>query len=111
MKRISCTDKENIAKVQALEPIAKELDCTVAQLSLAWCLRQPKVSSVIIGARDTKHLDRYAELFRFRLGERDRREIDALRGEMTVPPGDVYDLERDRTGRHGRIMKYNLNAG
>jgi hypothetical protein len=30
---------------------------------------------------------------------------------MNVPPGDVFDLERDRTGRHGRIMKYNLNAG
>ena len=23
--------------------------------------------------------------------------------------GDVYDLERDRQGRHGRIMKYNLS--
>ena len=25
--------------------------------------------------------------------------------------GDVYTLERDRTGRHGSIMKYNLNKG
>jgi hypothetical protein len=25
------------------------------------------------------------------------------------PAGDVYELERDREGRHGRIMKYNLN--
>jgi hypothetical protein len=24
-------------------------------------------------------------------------------------PGDVYDIERDRNGPHGRIMKYNLN--
>ena len=36
---------------------------------------------------------------------------DALRAELTVPPGDVFDLERDRSGRHGRIMKYNLNTG
>jgi diketogulonate reductase-like aldo/keto reductase len=69
------------------------------------------VAGVIIGARDTRHLDRYAELFRFRLEERDRREIEALRCEMAVPPGDVFHLERDRSGRHGRIMKYNLNAG
>ena len=41
----------------------------------------------------------------------DRRAIDAIRGEMAVPPGDVFDLERDREGRHGRIMKYNLNTG
>jgi len=46
----SVTDKENIAKVQALEPIAKDLDCTVSQLSLAWCLKNPFVSSVITGA-------------------------------------------------------------
>jgi aryl-alcohol dehydrogenase-like predicted oxidoreductase len=44
------TDKEKIAKVQALEPIAKELDCTISQLSLAWCLKNPYVSSVITGA-------------------------------------------------------------
>jgi hypothetical protein len=25
--------------------------------------------------------------------------------------GDVFGLERDTTGRHGSIMKYNLNKG
>ena len=25
--------------------------------------------------------------------------------------GDVFELERDRNGRHGSIMKYNLNKG
>lgn len=43
-------DQEKISKVQALEPIAEELGCTVAQLSLAWCLKNPFVSSVITGA-------------------------------------------------------------
>jgi voltage-dependent potassium channel beta subunit len=41
---------ERIAKVRALEPIARELGCTQAQLALAWCLRNPHVSSVITGA-------------------------------------------------------------
>ena len=44
------TDQEKLAKVQALEPIAKELDCTISQLALAWCLKNPFVSSVITGA-------------------------------------------------------------
>jgi voltage-dependent potassium channel beta subunit len=44
------TNKEKLAKVQALEPIAKELDCTLAQLALAWCLKNPYVSTVITGA-------------------------------------------------------------
>jgi len=46
----SVTNKDNIAKVKALEPIARELNCTISQLSLAWCLKNPFVSSVITGA-------------------------------------------------------------
>jgi voltage-dependent potassium channel beta subunit len=43
-------DREKLAKVAALEPIAKELDCTLSQLALAWCLKNPFVSTVITGA-------------------------------------------------------------
>ena len=48
--KASVTDQAKLAKVQALEPIAKELNCTISQLSLAWCLKNPFVSSVITGA-------------------------------------------------------------
>lgn len=41
---------QNVAKVKRLEPIAKDLDCTLAQLSLAWCLKNQNVSTVITGA-------------------------------------------------------------
>ncbi len=44
------TNKENIDKVRALEPVARELDCSLAQLSIAWCARNPNVSTVITGA-------------------------------------------------------------
>lgn len=44
------TNQEKLAKVQALEPIARELDCKLSQLALAWCLKNPYVSSVITGA-------------------------------------------------------------
>jgi voltage-dependent potassium channel beta subunit len=39
-----------IEKVRLLTPIAKELDGTVAQLALAWCLANPNVSTAITGA-------------------------------------------------------------
>ncbi len=41
---------ERIEKVRQLVPIAKELSCSLAQLSLAWCLLNPHVSTVITGA-------------------------------------------------------------
>jgi voltage-dependent potassium channel beta subunit len=44
------TEPAKIAKVKNLAPIAKELGCTLAQMSLAWCLKNPHVSTVITGA-------------------------------------------------------------
>lgn len=41
-----------IGKVRQLAPIAKELGCSVAQLALAWCLKNPNVSTVITGASE-----------------------------------------------------------
>jgi voltage-dependent potassium channel beta subunit len=37
-------------KVRQLQPIAEELDCSLAQLAIAWCARNPDVSTVITGA-------------------------------------------------------------
>jgi DNA mismatch repair ATPase MutS len=33
-----------------LAPVAQDLGCTLAQMSLAWCLKNPHVSTVITGA-------------------------------------------------------------
>jgi voltage-dependent potassium channel beta subunit len=41
---------ERIEKVKKLVPIAGDLGCTMAQLALAWCLKNPNVSTVITGA-------------------------------------------------------------
>lgn len=42
--------KKQIEKVRRLTVIAQELDCSMAQLALAWCLKNPNVSTVITGA-------------------------------------------------------------
>lgn len=41
---------ENIATVRRLQPIADGLGVPLAQLALAWCLKNPHVSTVITGA-------------------------------------------------------------
>ena len=40
----------NILKVRDMIPIAAELGCSMAQMALAWCLKNPNVSTVITGA-------------------------------------------------------------
>jgi voltage-dependent potassium channel beta subunit len=44
------TDRKGNEIVARLEPIAQDLGCTLAQLALAWCLKNPRVSTVITGA-------------------------------------------------------------
>lgn len=44
------TDTGRNAAAAKLAPIAAELGCTLAQLALAWCLKNPHVSTVITGA-------------------------------------------------------------
>lgn len=42
--------RRNIEKVNRLSQIAQELGYTMAQLAIAWCLKNPHVSTVITGA-------------------------------------------------------------
>jgi voltage-dependent potassium channel beta subunit len=45
-----------VEKARQLEVIAKELECTLSQLAIAWCLKNPHVSSVITGATKIEQL-------------------------------------------------------
>ena len=49
-------DAANNEKVRALKAIADDLGCPLAQLAIAWCARNPKVSTVITGASSVEQL-------------------------------------------------------
>lgn len=92
-----------------LRAIADKHGVDIAEVAAQWVLQRPFVAGAIIGARHRRHLDKLKKLNRFALDEHDlaaiRQRIDQAQG----PSGPVYALERDKTGKHGRIMKYNLN--
>ncbi len=44
------TNPERLAKVRALQTIADDLGVSMAQMAIAWCLKNPNVSTVITGA-------------------------------------------------------------
>jgi voltage-dependent potassium channel beta subunit len=46
----SITDPKRIGIVKKLIPVAAELGASMAQMALAWCLKNPNVSTVITGA-------------------------------------------------------------
>ena len=51
------SDKDLIARIERLRPIAERLGCTMAQLALAWCTKHPMVSSVITGASSPEQVN------------------------------------------------------
>jgi L-glyceraldehyde 3-phosphate reductase len=48
---------ENLAKVRALDAIAKRRGQTLAQMALAWILRDPRVTSAVVGASSVEQLE------------------------------------------------------
>jgi L-glyceraldehyde 3-phosphate reductase len=49
--------EENLAKVRQLAAIAERRGQTLAQLALAWTLRDPRVTSTLIGASSVAQLE------------------------------------------------------
>ena len=48
--------RANIRKAATLEDLAKELGMPLAQMAVAWCLKNPNVSTVILGASNAAQL-------------------------------------------------------
>lgn len=48
--------QEQVEIVKQITKIAEQLDCTTSQLAIAWCLKNPNVSSVITGATRKEQL-------------------------------------------------------
>lgn len=57
--------REKITKAAQLQPIAKELNISLAQMSLAWCLKNPHVSTVITGASTVAQLEENLKALQF----------------------------------------------
>jgi len=96
--------------LRVLRGIGERHGCDIATVGTAAMLTRRGVSAAIVGATNTAHLDAHRKLGELRLERHELDEIAAVTARRGGPLGDVYDLERDRDGRHGRIMKYNLNA-
>lgn len=99
------------ALLAALARIAARHGTTIPAVATRWVLDRPMVAGAIVGARYADHLPGTLATFGVRLTEQDHAELAPILAAHPGPSGDVYTLERDREGPHGRIMKYNLNRG
>jgi aryl-alcohol dehydrogenase-like predicted oxidoreductase len=95
--------------LQACKAIGDRHGAGIATVATRWVLDRPGVAAAIVGSRYADHLDETLAVFRVRLDAADRAMLSAILDAHPGIEGDTYSLERDKAGRHGRIMKYNLN--
>lgn len=97
--------------LEVLATAAARHDTDIATVASRAILDRPQVAAAIVGAVNTSHLHAHARIGALQLDAEDLSSIAAVTDYRRGPREDVYILERDRTGRHGQIMKYELNTG
>ncbi len=95
--------------LHVLRSIADQYDVGIAEVACRYILQKPMVGGIIVGARNRNHLKSLQLLDSFSLDGKDIQAIEAVLIKSEGPGGPFYALERDKTGKHGAIMKYNLN--
>ena len=74
-------DQELLERVQRLRPVADELGLSMAQLALAWVLREENVASAIIGATRPEQVEDNAAASGVELDPATLERIDEILGE------------------------------
>ena len=97
------------ALLRALQQIGDRHGARIATVATRWVLDQPGVGAAIVGARYADRLADTLGVFRLQLDHKDHALLAGILAAHPGPVGDTYTLERDKTGPHGRIMKYDLN--
>ncbi len=75
-------DDRILSAVQNLNPIAKELNLTMGQLALAWCLTNENVASVIMGASKPSQVKENIKVVGMKLSPDTMRAIDNAIGSV-----------------------------
>ena len=84
---------DNIERVRALNAIAERRGQTLAQMAIAWVLRDPRVTSALVGARTVTQLDDSLDaLDRLDFSPDELAEIDRHAGEGGV---DLWKVSSD----------------
>jgi aryl-alcohol dehydrogenase-like predicted oxidoreductase len=95
--------------LRTLKSVAIRHSVGIAEVASRHILQKPEVAGVIVGARSDAYLDRMKSLDQFDLERADLERIESVLAKAQGPAGPIFGLERDRSGPHGRIMRYDLN--
>ena len=94
--------------LNVLSVIASRHHVPMALVAARWVLDQPGVKAVILGVGTRSRAAQNRRLTTLVLDNEDREMIRRQLNRQKMPPGDMYDLERDENSPHSAIIKTNL---
>ncbi|HSL82277.1 MAG TPA: aldo/keto reductase, partial [Thermoanaerobaculia bacterium] len=95
--------------LQTLARIGRRHDAPLAAVALRAALDRPGAATAVLGATGARHLPDTLRALDLPLDDHDRAALEAVLARAQGPTGPVYALERDPTGPHAAIMRYDLN--
>jgi aryl-alcohol dehydrogenase-like predicted oxidoreductase len=95
--------------LEAVATLAERHGVSPATVAVRAVLDRPRVAAAILGSHGTRHLASTLEVFTLELTPEDRQEIHAVLERAPGPRGEPFALEREAGGRHGALLKMNLN--
>ena len=95
--------------LKTLQDVASRHNVPVSTIAARWALDQPSVAAISLGVGSKSRASENRALANLKLTEEDRTQIAAVVESLGIPPGDVYEIERDQTGAHSKIIKMNLH--
>ena len=98
-------DDENLRQ---FERIARKYGVSVANVAVQYILRQKSVGAVMVGTRNSKHVESNVRTLQFDLSDEDMAAIRAFLDQYPTPEGECYELERT-SPRYQSIILTDLN--
>lgn len=87
--------EDNLKRVSALDEIAKGRGQSLAQMAIAWVLRDKRISSALIGARNVEQLDNSLDAtIKLQFSDAELAEIDLYAQEGSI---DLWKAAREGT--------------
>jgi len=94
--------------LQVLSSIGARHGVSLEMVAARWVLDRPAVRAIILGTGTRSRAAQNQALAELKLDEEDLQQIQRQLDRMTIPAGDMYDLERDENSEHSGIIKTDL---
>lgn len=95
--------------LRLLKRIADNHGVSISQVATRYILERENVAAVVVGVRNSRHVEDNARIFAFSLSPEESTEINSFISRYPSPEGEPFELERTVGSKYRAIMHMNIN--